>query len=143
MSNSRTAAEEHVIELAEQVAFAAAQAVRQHCEGEPLTGTPESARELKDRFIAAVRALSAAGHEQVVAKVTEYEIDDSICVERVKQRAGSDKWAVRRLGGEVLNKQGEWEYEPMPSSRDDAFIERCRFDTALSAIDAARAATST
>ena len=39
-----------------------------------------------------------------------------------------EKWAVRRAG-DCLNKAGEWEWEPSPSARDDAFYERCRFDT--------------
>ncbi len=38
-----------------------------------------------------------------------------------------EKWAVRRSHS-CLSKDGEWEYEPMPSSRDDAFYARCRFD---------------
>jgi len=46
------------------------------------------------------------------------------------------KWAVRKLGA-CLNHDGEWEYEPMPSSRDDAFLHRCRF-TLAAAEDAVR-----
>ena len=38
------------------------------------------------------------------------------------------KYAVRQHG-RCLNKSGEWEYEPMPSSRDDEFYARCRFDS--------------
>lgn len=51
-------------------------------------------------------------------------------------------WKVERRGF-VLAKDGEWEYEPNPSSRDDEFYARCRFDTfeeawkaALDALDA-------
>jgi len=47
------------------------------------------------------------------------------------------KWAVRRRGY-VLSTNGEWEYEPMPSSRDDDFYARYRFgslDAALEALD--------
>jgi hypothetical protein len=62
---------------------------------------------------------------------------DEVKVQRSRQLDGSEKWAVRKLG-ECLNKQGEWEWEPMPSSRDDEFIARCRFDSAQEAIDAAR-----
>lgn len=46
---------------------------------------------------------------------------------------GLDKWAVCN-GGNVLNKSGEWEYEPLPSSRDDAFMERTRFKSPDEAI---------
>jgi hypothetical protein len=46
-----------------------------------------------------------------------------------------DKWAVRRLGW-CLRKDHEWEYEPLPSSRDDDFYARCRFDSINEAISA-------
>jgi hypothetical protein len=62
-----------------------------------------------------------------------------VFVERCAQRDGSYLWRVTKRG-DCLNKDGEWEYEPLPSSRDDAFLERCRFDSAETAITAARAA---
>ena len=46
-----------------------------------------------------------------------------------------EKWAVR-LYGNCLNHDAEWEWEPMPSSRDDEFYARCRFDTLDKAVDA-------
>lgn len=64
---------------------------------------------------------------------------DAIMVECAQQMSGPDRWAVRRHGN-VLSKQGEWEYEPMPSSRDDEFLERCRFASAAEAMEAALAA---
>lgn len=72
------------------------------------------------------------------AEVTAYEVG-GCSVERVLQRSGAFMWAVRR-DGRVLNKQGKWEYEPQPSSRTDDLLERCRFDTARAAINAAKAA---
>lgn len=48
------------------------------------------------------------------------------------RRVNPDQWAVTRRG-ECLNKNGEWEYEPMPSSRDQAFFDRCRFASAQEA----------
>lgn len=80
--------------------------------------------------------------------ITKYTIDgdprrlgsDDIHIERAKQLEGPAKWAVRRLG-ECLNKQGEWEYEPMPSSRDDEFLTRCRFDSAEEAFAAIQGVT--
>ena len=48
-------------------------------------------------------------------------------------------WKVHRRGA-VLAKDGEWEVEPQPSSRDDEFYARCRFDTFEEALEAARAA---
>ncbi len=44
-----------------------------------------------------------------------------------------ERWAVRGHG-HCLTKTAEWEYEPMPSSRDDAFYSRCRFDTLEQAV---------
>lgn len=44
-----------------------------------------------------------------------------------------ERWAVRR-GGECLAADGEWEYEPLPSSRDDAFYSRCRFESLEAAV---------
>ena len=41
-------------------------------------------------------------------------------------------WAVRE-GGCVLSKSGEWETEPIPSSRDDEFLARARFSSAENA----------
>lgn len=43
------------------------------------------------------------------------------------QRDGSTLYAVTQRGW-TANKDGEWEYEPIPSSRDDAYLQRCRWD---------------
>jgi hypothetical protein len=43
--------------------------------------------------------------------------------------ADTDVWAIRCLG-QVLNRKGKWEYEPLPSSRSNAFLTRCRFTLA-------------
>lgn len=41
-------------------------------------------------------------------------------------KRGDGKWSVFN-GCSVFNREGEWEYEPLPSSRDDDFIARTRF----------------
>lgn len=56
-------------------------------------------------------------------------------IEIREQRDGKDKWAVVRMGM-VLNRAGEWEYEPLPSSRSDAFIRRTRFEAPVIALAA-------
>jgi len=45
-------------------------------------------------------------------------------------------WAVLSDGyrGHTLNKYGEWEYEPQPSSRDEAYYQRNRYETLEEAI---------
>lgn len=45
------------------------------------------------------------------------------------ERRGPEAWAVRE-GASVINRDGECEHEPMPSSRDEAFIARTRFGLA-------------
>lgn len=72
-------------------------------------------------------------------RVSEFTFDapigwehDQITVKAVGQlRAGvynptADVWAIRKRGW-VLNRAQEWELEPLPSSRDDDFMVRCRF----------------
>lgn len=48
-------------------------------------------------------------------------------------------WKVSHYGG-TLNKDGRWEVEPQPSSRDDEYYARCRYDTYEEAEAAAKAA---
>lgn len=98
---------------------------------EPATPVPEAA------------AVPAVGQE------ARYGIDcyylpttkrggSEVKVQRTRQMNGPDKWSVR-LDGNCLNKRGDWEWEPMPSSRDDEFLNRCRFETLEEALDAALA----
>ena len=42
------------------------------------------------------------------------------------ERRGPDVWAVLEMAS-VVNRDGEREHEPMPSSRDEEFIARTRF----------------
>jgi len=55
-----------------------------------------------------------------------------ISIEQRRGRDGRDRWAVLR-NELVLNSDGEWEYEPSPSSRDEAFLKRCRYADLTSA----------
>lgn len=71
---------------------------------------------------------------------TTKRLGDEIKIQRTRQLDGSVLWKVVRAG-ECLNKAGDWEWEPMPSSRDDDFLTRCRFRSAQEAIDAALAQT--
>lgn len=68
--------------------------------------------------------------------ITAYSVGE-LKVERARQLAGADLWAVRDGSDYCLDKWGNWEWEPMPSSRDDKFLNRCRFATAEEAIAAA------
>lgn len=44
----------------------------------------------------------------------------------VRRGRRPEAWAIE-LFGEVLGRTGEWEDEPQPSSRDEAFFARCRW----------------
>ena len=63
-----------------------------------------------------------------LATISAYALPDGMTIEMASQRNGAVKWVVRNSVG-CLNRDGEFEYEPMPSSRDDDFLARCRFDT--------------
>lgn len=52
---------------------------------------------------------------------------DEIRVEQRMQRDGSFLYAVTTLSY-TANRDNEWEREPIPSSRDDAYIAGCRFE---------------
>lgn len=107
-----------------------------------MTGMARSGGDLADR----PAARAAAG-----PRVSAYTVDapagwehDSITIVSTGQRVGArfipdaDVWAIRK-GPRVLNRQGEWVHEPLPSSRTDAFFAACRFslDEALVAAPAA------
>jgi len=44
------------------------------------------------------------------------------------EATGNGLWAVRKSIKQCLNHGDEWQYEPIPSSRDDEFLLNCRFD---------------
>lgn len=69
-----------------------------------------------------------------VGEVTQYCVHhepyrSSVFVQGAWQPDGSLRWKIIH-GNVVLNKSGEWEFEPMPSGRDDAFYQRTRWETA-------------
>lgn len=48
-------------------------------------------------------------------------------------------WAIRRpyqSPGQCLNKNSEWEFEPIPSNRTEEFYQRCRFSSMVEAFAA-------
>jgi hypothetical protein len=58
--------------------------------------------------------------------ISEYE-----CV--VVEKRSKTQWAICH-GHDCLGKDGKWEYEPMPSSRSESFIQQTRFDSAQEAL---------
>lgn len=45
-------------------------------------------------------------------------------------------WGIRKEPNMnfVFNRLGEWEYQPMPSSRTEDFYKRCRYETVDEAV---------
>lgn len=61
-------------------------------------------------------------------KVTRYQriapgLDGYITLEW----RGEGQWAICDRFGSVYNTKGEWEHEPLPSNRDEAFFKRARY----------------
>ncbi len=74
-------------------------------------------------------------------RINEYQIEGGtahhvadVTLRRMPQREGPDLWAIFDHSDVCLNKRGQWEFQPMPSSRTDAFLRRCRFDSAEAAL---------
>lgn len=71
--------------------------------------------------------------------VTAYKIDSMARVEACTQRNGDVLWAVRDHVDGCMSREGYFEPEPQPSSRDAEFLQRCRFTSAKEAFEAYRA----
>lgn len=125
----------------EQIDLIAADGMRNAAGGIYATSVHEFARAIE-------AAARRAGGTAELGTVSEYVIEGEprlrgmgdIRVCRCKQVGGGVKWAVRGVLGDCLNRDGEWEDEPLPSSRSDDFLARCRFDSAEEALAAARRA---
>jgi len=69
-------------------------------------------------------------------QITKYERTDKDGDIVTIEFRGHGKWAVIRFG-QCLGTDGDWHYEHLPSSRDESFLELCRFDNMVKAFDAA------
>ena len=68
----------------------------------------------------------------------QYELDSrdpAITLDRISTDKGRI-WAITQGNNICLNKDGNWEYQPMPSNRSEAFLNRCRFGTEKQALRA-------
>jgi len=87
--------------------------------------------------------------EELLSKATSFTLfgedrhNDTILYGRIRQLTvefrgltddGKMSWAILDSGN-CLNKKGDWEYEPYPSSRTDAFLKRCRWTDLREAVD--------
>ena len=80
-------------------------------------------RGVRDRF----------GPEPATTLLETIDAADGFLIDKERElrveRRGQGAWAVREMAS-VVNRDGEREHEPMPSSRDEAFIARTRFGLA-------------
>lgn len=63
-----------------------------------------------------------------LAQICAYGLPGGARIERAAQLDGRVLWAVRWMEN-CLDQEGSWEWEPSPSSRDEAFLARCRFES--------------
>ena len=71
-------------------------------------------------------------------RIMQYELDSrdpAITLDRISTDKGRI-WAITQGNNICLNKDGNWEYQPMPSNRSEAFLNRCRFGTEKQALRA-------
>lgn len=81
---------------------------------------------------AVVEALSTAGF--TITRAASPEMPEGISVRSYAvgetritiEWRGEDSWCIHHCGS-CLNTDGEWEYEPMPSNREDDYIARTRY----------------
>jgi len=69
--------------------------------------------------------------------VLRYDAGGGVTIDAVKRRDQPALWAVR-WQGDCLSCDGEWEWEPSPSNREDEWLARFRYATAADALDALR-----
>lgn len=87
--------------------------------------------------------MSSTPEQKATLRAVAFEIEETIDpmrdrtvrVEEVLQSKGPALWAARTITA-CANRDGQFEREPRPSNRDDAFIARCRFATKEEAADA-------
>lgn len=61
--------------------------------------------------------------------VLSFDAGKGVTIEAAPQQDGSKEWKICHMRN-VMGRDGEWEWEPSPSNRDDEFMARCRFETA-------------
>jgi hypothetical protein len=73
------------------------------------------------------------GHFKWEEKCPKESFNYHVYVKRMPSNSGV-RWAIMNSGRSCLNKFGEWEYQSMPSGREEDFFERCRYASREEAI---------
>lgn len=66
--------------------------------------------------------------------VSEYIVEkwnyfQPVYLKRAEQRDGSVKWKITEGKGNAMNTEGNFMVEPFPSSRDQNYLNKTRFET--------------
>lgn len=59
-----------------------------------------------------------------------FDSEDEIVIAAREGRGRVIRWAIYETsshGAACLSREGDWEFEPTPSSRDEEFFARCRY----------------
>lgn len=94
----------------------------------------ETRAALETLYLGAVRSLGSGFVPELAssmprARAIAYALDGDAQIQEVPRQDGPPRWAIRDQFSRCMNTSGEWEDEPRPSSRDDAFFARCRWDS--------------
>ena len=65
-----------------------------------------------------------------VCSLPEDDVNSQVWSLTIEWRGPLDSWAVCHMSRCLSNRAGKWDYEPMPSSRTEAFIRNHRFPLA-------------
>lgn len=104
------------------------------------TATPEDFRRVREA-LARVDPVTRAVESWLVATIPETPLHIVIHKRESPYWEGV-RYAITQ-GPNCLNRNGEWEYEPTLSSRDDGYYERCRWTDFTEAWNAAVEAAKT
>ena len=87
------------------------------------------------RSAATADSLTMSDPNKLELPVLRYDAGGGVTIDAVNRRDPPALWAVR-WQGDCLSRDGEWEWEPSPSNRDDQGLARYRYATAADALAA-------
>lgn len=82
---------------------------------------------METECIASLEDLTLQQTKALLAKAVKFQISSEVAVEIRPHHGQMDRWAITLSGRCYDFNRNRWEYEPLPSSRSDAFIQRTRY----------------
>ncbi|HMV87940.1 MAG TPA: hypothetical protein PLD20_24450 [Blastocatellia bacterium] len=114
-----------------QTAIANLHMLKQYASGEAKPKKAEDPQQRYNRVLSFVVTGSCAPDqalEKAAYLATRWQVGTNVVIEAVSQADGGILYAVRGFGND-LNKAGEWELPPSPSSVDAEWLQSHRWDT--------------